>query len=127
MAWTYNVAELSTSQLFQVRFMIGDTIESDPLLQDEEINLIIAEQGNVRSAAVECCERISSAFARQTDYKLGPYSVNASDRSKRYEEFAKKLRNKVGLAAPIFEDPQRVIFDIDMMNDSGCSHPSEEE
>ncbi len=127
MAWTYNVAELATSQLFQVRFMIGDTIQTDPLLQDEEINLIIAEKGNVRSAAVECCERISSAFARQTDYKLGPYSVNASDRSKRYEELAKKLRNKVGLAVPIFEDPRRTIFDIDMMNDAYCSHPSEEE
>ena len=126
MAWTYNVAELSTSQLFQVRFMIGDTIANDPLLQDEEINQLITEHGNTRSAAAECCDRISATFARQADYDLGPHSVKASQRSKRYEELAKKLKSKVGLAAPIFTDPQRTIFDIDMMNDPGCSHPSEE-
>lgn len=126
MAWTYNVAELSTSELFQVRFMIGDTVQSDPLLQDEEINLLINECGNVRSAAVECCDRISSSFARQADFDLGPHSVKASQRSKRYEELAKKLRNKTGLAVPLFTDPQRTIFDVDMMNDAYCAHPEEE-
>lgn len=126
MAWTYNVAELSTSEIFQIRFMIGDTIENDPLLQDEEINQLLTEKGDVRLAAVECCDRISINFARQADYTLGPYSIKASQRSKRYEELSKKLNVKIGTAVPIFTDPQRSIFDIDMMNDPSCSHPIEE-
>jgi len=127
MSWTYDVADLASSDLFQVRFMIGDTASSNPLLQDEEINLLITQYGNLKSAAAECCERIASNFAKDADYDLGPHSVKASQRSKRYEELAKKLRMNSGVAAPSFVNPQRAIFDIDMMNDSYCEHPDEGE
>ena len=126
MSWTYNVADLSTNSLYEIRFIIGDTISSDPILQDEEIQSVLTQFGSVRSAAIECCERISSLYARQADYDLGPHSVKASQRSIRYEKLATKLRNSSNVAAPIFTNPQRIIFDIDMMNDENCSHDEEE-
>jgi len=120
MAWTYVPAQLSTSQLYQVRFLIGDTDTNDQLLQDEEINFQISQIGSVNGAAVACCENIASKFARQADYSLGPYAIKASQKAMRYLELCDKLkRNSIACNSPYFYDPSRIIFDVDMMNYDG--------
>lgn len=129
MSWTYDITQLATSKLYQVRFIIGDTIVADPLLQDEEINFILTQKESTIATSIECCDRIVSVNARNADYDLGPFSIKASQRVKNYTELAKKLQNRniAVSGAPLFTDPSRIIFDVDMMNDSWCSHPEEEE
>lgn len=131
MAFNYDASQLSTSQLYQVRFTIGDTDSTDPLLQDEEINFVLSQKTTVLAASISCCESISAKYARMADYSLGPYSIKASQKAERYKQLAKELRvsniNANGL--PLFTGPEEnsSIFDIDMMNYASDSHAVSEE
>lgn len=93
MTWLYD-SNLSTPK-DQVRFETGDTIQLDPLLQDEEIEFVLSQNSNqVLRAAAECCEKISALFARQVDNNSGKTSAQASQRSKAYATLARRLRNR---------------------------------
>lgn len=128
MAFTYDLANLAISELYQVRFKIGDTDSTDPLLADEEVSFQLVEQGSVLAASISCCESIAAKYARKADYSLGPYSIKASQTAAHYNSLAKKLRaNSVtNSGAPIFTGPEEdsAIFDIDMMNYAGDNHTS---
>lgn len=127
MSWTYDVTQLSTSQLMQVRFEIGDTDSTDPLMQDEEITYAIGAETSTASAAAKCCEGIARKFARLADTTLGPSKVAASQRFEHYQTLAKQLRKDStamnaptggGIYATDIEDPNIVppIFDKDLMS-----------
>lgn len=61
MSWTYDVSKLSDATLgplMQVRLLIRDTVTTRQLLQDEEINWLIAQEANVYSAAAAACESL---------------------------------------------------------------------
>lgn len=81
MAWTYVPASLATSKLFQVRFRLGDTVEADHQLEDEEITYLLDLRGDdVISTCVECCNIIIAKMAKQVSYTLGPYSESANEK-----------------------------------------------
>lgn len=82
MSWSYS--DPSGSREDAVRFMIGDTTEADPLLQDEEITFVLANEGTNYAAAAVCCESISAKFARMPDKKLGPSQISNSQKSMAY-------------------------------------------
>jgi hypothetical protein len=91
MTWTYSLGQLNTAQLPQVRFLIGDTLPSDQLLQDEEINYALAARGNVYGAAADCCRSIASTFSRQADMSAGDLRISRSQKAKAYLEHALNL------------------------------------
>lgn len=100
MTWTYS-GDPSTSDLDAVRFMIQDTVQEDPLLQNEEISFLLTETGSVRSAAVRAAQTIAAKFARLADFTLGDYSANYSQRAQQYTQIARELSAKSAvLAAP---------------------------
>lgn len=129
MAWTYDVSLLATSDLFQVRFMIGDTDPADQLLKDEEIEFKLSMEGSVNAASVACCETLAAKYARQVDYDLGPHSIKASNLAKQFTALADRLRSNANkkLAAPLYTEPHDAIFDIDMMNSTPCQPLIDEE
>jgi len=43
MSWSYDVTALATSLKDQIRLRIGDTDESDPIMQDEEITFYVGD------------------------------------------------------------------------------------
>lgn len=88
MTWTYDLKQLATSPLYQVRLAIGDTIAADQQLQDEEIDQNIADLGNVWSAAAMCCRNLAAQYARLVSQKSGQSALNWSDRSKAYAAMA---------------------------------------
>ncbi len=94
MTWTYNLAAINTAQLPQVRFLIGDTILTDQLLQDEEINYAIATRGNVYGAAADCCRSIGSTFSRQVDSAVGDLRASFSQKAKAYLQRALNLEGQ---------------------------------
>ncbi len=94
MSWTYS-GDPAGSDLDAVRFEIGDTIDLDPLLQDNEILHALNLESTVLRAAVRCCEALARKFARQADSKLGPLDVKASQRALAYERLAQQLRSRI--------------------------------
>ena len=80
MAFTYDPAQLSTSLLFQVRLMIGDTAEFSPVvLQDEEINYFLEQSVNhVIQAAVDSVNSQISRASVLVDSETGQLSESRS-------------------------------------------------
>src|ERR1700730_18670600 len=85
MTWTYDISDLATSSLDQVRFVLGDTVPSDPQLQDEEINYVLAQRSSVYGAAAMCCRTLASKYSRSADQKAGDTQVWYSQIAKGYE------------------------------------------
>lgn len=95
MSWSYS-EDPSNSPLDAVRHLIGDTIQSDPLLSDEAIQYELTQSGgNVLRAAVKCCEAIASKFARLANSTIGKTSIQATAKFEQYTKKAKELRRRV--------------------------------
>ena len=59
MAQTYEVENISTDETYQVRFLIGDTnLSTGMLLEDEEIDWLLATEANVYMAAAMAADMI---------------------------------------------------------------------
>ena len=67
MTWTYDVSTLLTSKLMQVRFLVGDTVSTDPQMQDEEINFALTQRSSIYGAAADVCRALASKLSRQAD------------------------------------------------------------
>ncbi len=67
MTWSYATAQLATSKLMQVRFLIGDTQPSDPLVQDEEVAFALSQRTSPYGAAAILCRAISARLSREAD------------------------------------------------------------
>lgn len=96
--WTYtgNPADSSKDR---VRWLCGDTLDSDPQVSDEEIAAAVADEANVYDAAALVCDHLSARFAREAQRSLSAggglnTSVSLSERSKAYAARAKVLRDK---------------------------------
>ena len=100
MSWTYDPAMASDRD--KVRFRLGDTVEAAPLLQDEEIDVLL-EGSDVISATIACAESLAMHFASLAQSKTDDIgqSVNYGDRSARYRALTDRLRaNASRLAMP---------------------------
>jgi len=84
MTWTYSVSDLATSQKDQVRLAIGDTLSTDPQLQDEEIAFYVSKRGTIEGAAAECCRTLATQYARSVDTAAGDTKDAFSQMSKAY-------------------------------------------
>jgi hypothetical protein len=90
MAWNYS-HNPSNSAKDEVRFLIGDTNERDPLLHDEEILYLLKlyNQYPLNSAA-RGCEMIIAKFSRLADETVGSVS-------KSFRALMLDLRLRIGL------------------------------
>lgn len=84
MSWTYTPSALATTPLYQVRLLIGDTIQADPQLQDEEISFLLTMRSSVYGTAAECCRSIASQFSRKADSVQGQLHTVYSAQAKAY-------------------------------------------
>ena len=92
MSWTYDPTMASDRD--KVRFRLGDTVEAGALLQDEEIDVLLADAGSVTNATIAGADALAMRFASlaqsMTD-DIGQ-SVNYGDRAARYRDLANRLR-----------------------------------
>ncbi len=101
MSWTYDPAMASDRD--KVRFRLGDTVEAGALLQDEEIDGLLADAGSVTNATIAGADALAMRFASLAQSKTDDIgqSVNYGDRSARYRALADRLRaNASRLAMP---------------------------
>ena len=94
MTWTYNPSQLGSTPLYQVRFLIGDTIEGQPQLQDEEINWTLTQQNSIWGAASMCAQSVASEYSRRADTVQMDLRTTYSQISKQYASMAAQYANK---------------------------------
>lgn len=90
--WTYDPTTLATSQVNQIRRLVGDVLSSDQQIFNEEIAFALTQRPNVYGAAADCCRYIAAQYARKVDtIQPGPLSVMYSSQSKNYQTRANEL------------------------------------
>lgn len=123
MSWSYDPTQLQDSPLMQVRLMLGDTDEDDPLMQDEEIQFYIDASGSAEGAVIKCIDTALARIAAIPEYKLGPYQESMGNRITFLNGLRKQLEDGATLYnAPLSEGPTtKPIFGYDMMS-ALCDH-----
>lgn len=117
MTWTYS-GDPSSSPLDEMRFTIGDTLQDEPIMQNEEIQYLIDTYGsNINLLMYQLFVRAATLFARDFKRKLGPQSEDPTERLKFFERQAMKYEKKLtvaGLSLPVYNHPK--VFSIGMQN-----------
>jgi hypothetical protein len=89
--WSYS-GNPSTSSKDLVRWLIGDTIASRPLLLDAEINAALSFQPTPSFAATACADAIANKVASKVDKTIGKTSIKLSQMVDAYRQMADRLR-----------------------------------
>jgi len=76
--WTYN-SDFSTVR-DQIRIIVGDTVEADPLINDSEIAQAYANEGTVLDASILAIQWILAKMARDPDTNFDGISSKRSQR-----------------------------------------------
>lgn len=117
MSWTYS-GNPANSQIDECRFLLGDTNESEPIMQDEEIQYIIdMYEGNKNQILYQLFSRAATIFARDIKRSLGPQSEDPTERLKYFKEKAEEYKSKIssaGLSLPKYAHPK--VFRKGMQN-----------
>jgi hypothetical protein len=100
MTWTYNLAALSTTPLFQVRFLVGDTDTLDQQMQDEELNFALQLRPSIWGASAMCCAALASNLSRQADVVdkdlRSTYSQRAAAYARRAQQYEAQAQARSG-------------------------------
>ena len=102
MTWSYGPAADPplpiTTDLDQVRLLIGDTDPAAPLLQDEEIGLYLADglqpQPSPQLSAAMAAGLLASKYRRLVDIREGAASASLSQLAKQFSDLAAELRGQ---------------------------------
>jgi hypothetical protein len=117
MSWNYS-GNPRDSKKDEYRFLLGDTDESAPIMQDEEIQYIIDTYGsNPDQAKYELFSRAATIFARDIKRSLGPQSEDPTTRLKYFNDQAASYKAKLahaGLSVPKYAHPK--VFRRGMQN-----------
>ena len=117
MSWNYS-GDPSDSTLEECRFLIGETNEQEPIMQDEEIQYIIDTYGpNENQIKFQLFNRAATLFARDIKRSLGPQSEDPTERLNFFKQQAKAYKAKLsasGLSVPKYAHPK--VFRKGMQN-----------
>lgn len=91
-AWTYDAQSITSSQLYQVRRLIGDVNKDAQQLFDEEINWFLTQRSSVYGAAADACRAISAQYSQKVDVTSpGEIRTAYSNQATAYARRAKEL------------------------------------
>lgn len=93
MAFTYE-GNLAGSEKDQVRFLVGDTDETEFFLHDDEITWLIsqwAQKGSIYYTASMAAESIAAKFAREVSLTSDSQTVGTSELQQKYLDLASRL------------------------------------
>lgn len=109
MSFSYS-GDPSASVLDECRFLLGDTDESNPIMQDEEIEYIIAESSsNANLLRYKLFTQAATIFAREIKRSLGPQSEDPTTRLNYFKAQAAEYKSKIaskGISIPKFNYPK---------------------
>lgn len=109
MSFSYS-GDPSSSKLDECRFLLGDTDENNPILQDEEVDYIITQSGsNDLLLRYTLFSHAATIFARAIKRSLGPQSEDPTSRLNYYEAEAAYYKQKLsisGMSIPRYAYPK---------------------
>jgi hypothetical protein len=117
MSWSYETPDYSNKDA--VRFLVGDTNPDQKLLENEEINWLLAQNTSVYVAASEAAKAIAALYGREVDKQVGDLRISASQRQKQYLDLAKQLRSRAAQSVSPYaggisrSDKQSVVANTD--------------
>ena len=92
------------------RFLIGDTDEANPIMQDEEIQYILDTYGaDTNTSKYQLFNRAATLFARDIKRSLGPQSEDPTSRLEFFRAQAEYYKNLVavgGVSTPALAYPK---------------------
>lgn len=94
--WSYSGSP-KESKKDAVRFLIGDTDDSDKLVYDEEINWSLEKWSDEYMAGAALCESLAAKFAREVNVSADGMSYSGSQISQNFLELAQSLRRMSGM------------------------------
>lgn len=98
MTWTYTMKFDGTVRRDEVRLLVQDTTETEPLVQDEEIDYFLSNSGgNVRMAALSVARVIHAKFTKRVDKEVGDLRNFWSQRAKNYMDVVSRLEREIAL------------------------------
>lgn len=93
MPWTYG-HDPAESDRDHVRFLVGDTDESDPLLDDREVDWALTSEGTVEGAAVACARGLAAQFSRKaTSVTVGRTKRQFENRAQQFRDLADEIES----------------------------------
>lgn len=99
MSWSYLSTSPGSSDRSQVRLRIGDTSEDAALLQDEEIDALLAMGGGMLRAAELAARTLGARYARRVDRTVGKLSIKYSEIGRHYFDLADAIKAEGQLTA----------------------------
>lgn len=126
MSFTYS-GDPSHSDLDEARFLIGDTDDKSPIMQDEEIQYIINTYGSGKlsnNVKFQLFDRAATLFARDIKRSLGPQSEDPTSRLNFFREQAAYYKNLVvvgGVSPTAYSYPK--VFRKGMMSNPRWPKP----
>lgn len=107
MAFTYDLAQVSTSPLHAARNILGDVDASAFALHDEEINAALSAMA-ARQALIHLARQLRTRYAqRATSSAAGPFRKSYEDRSEAINALVADLRS-IPLPAPFSDGSANV-------------------
>lgn len=91
MSFSYS-GDPSASALDTVRFLLGDTDASDPLLSNEEVTWVNSKVANNYLAAALCADIIAAKFTRETSYQADGVGISGDELQQKFITLASELR-----------------------------------
>jgi len=80
--------------MMQVRLRIGDTISSDPMIQDEEITYLLTVRPSIWGACADCCRSIAGRLSREADTVDKDLRTTLSTRARSFLRMASEYETK---------------------------------
>jgi hypothetical protein len=90
-AWTYS-GDPQISTRDAVRFYLGDTDSTAPIIYDAEIDALLVTYPNPFFAAAQAARGIAAKYSRKVSKRVGDLSINYSDLSKQFYSLANELQ-----------------------------------
>lgn len=92
----------------EVRFLIGDTDATRPVLFDAEVDYLLASQPSALAAATEGARRAAARFASLADLSVDGLSIAYSQRRDAYTALAADLSARESAATPTRNVPTMI-------------------
>jgi len=116
MAWNYQAD--FTLDRDKVRHLVGDTLEDQPLLTDEEIAFHISEKGDPRLAAADAADAIATRMGREVTRSAIGLSQSPRQSADYYRDRATQLRADSINLSEMFVGGRSITAKQDMKDDS---------
>lgn len=97
MTFTYTPA--AVTDITRVRFWLGDTESAAAIFTDEEITMMISEEGDWQHAVIACIRSIIARISATPDFTADWLKVDQSRALKGYERLLTEMQKKFGIPA----------------------------